>query len=791
MATEGDVNGGDARGAPPRLVRFPLQRALFALAGAVVGAVVVAFVESRGAAEQGGVPWLGLALADASLLVVPALFVGLGVAVFGLFLEPGGAASPSEHLARLRRMDVLPRSRLAAGAPVAALAALAALTAIAALARRLLADGAPPAAGLLLGLATIGIVGLAVGVVLALVGPVRRVLVAAADDRPGLLDPSRTLLGGVGVALALFALGCAAGDTGGDGPTPLAIFGVLRRGELDLRPVVDLVAIAASAHLVPVAFAQRPKIALRAVLALLVVAAPLAGLTRTAKTMNDDRKLTRSVEAHAPFGKIALGVLRKATDRDHDGASPWFGGGDCNDRDKSMSPLAIDVPGDGIDQDCDGADLPLPPPPVVRPPPAKVQAAFPSNLNVVLITIDTLRLDAGFAGYDKATTPNLDRLAERSTVFERAYSLASYTGKSVGPLLIGKYPSETLRDGGHFNKYAPENVFVAERLKAAGVKTFGAAAHWYFAPWSGLTQGIDEWDLSAKPADGQGDNDTSVTSAQLSDAAIRILKKMVPKEADADAGAALEAGTDAAADAPKPARFFMWLHYVDPHAQYMPHDGAPDFLGDSRGGVAAARAAYDGEVWFTDKHVGRVIDMLMQPPFAGTTAIVVTSDHGEAFGEHGMSWHGIEIWEPLVRVPLLVYVPEVAPHRVPVKRSAVDVVPTLLDLFGVKAPDGELSGQSMAPDLLDEHGPWPERDVWIDMPVGPYTLMRKALITGDGPGMKLLWSGGKNYQLFDLGSDPDEAHDLALDEARFQPVFSAFQAQRARVKEIDVPADPP
>jgi arylsulfatase A-like enzyme len=776
--TTGDVNGGGARGART-LVRWPLQRLAFGVAGAVVGAALVAWVEGRGAAEQGGVSWFTVALADASLVVPIAVLVGLAVTCFGIFVEPGGALSPGEHLARVRSMDVLPRSRLAAALPLAVLATLASVTAIATLARRLLADGAPAAAGVLLGLGTVGIVVLAVGATLALVGPVRRLLVMAAEERPRLLDPSFTFVGTLALAATLFGLGCAAGDAGGDGPTPLAIFGVLRRSELDLRPVVDLLAIALSAHLVPVAFAQRPKIGLRALVAVLVVGAGLAGLVRAAKTLNDEPKLTRAIEAHAPFGKLALGVLRKATDRDHDGASPWFGGGDCNDHDKSISPLAIDVPGDHVDQDCDGADLPLPPPKVVPPPP-KVQAAFPANLNVVLITIDTLRLDAGFAGYDKPTTPNLDRLAERSTVFERAYSLASYTGKSVGPLLIGKYPSETLRDGGHFNKYAPDNVFVAERLKAAGVKTFGAASHWYFAPWSGLTQGIDEWDLSAKPQDGQGDNDTSITSAQLSDAAIRMLKKMVPK-ADGDAGASDE----------KPARFFMWLHYVDPHAQYMPHDGAPDFLGDGRGGVAASRAAYDGEVWFTDKHLGRVLDVLTQPPFAGTTAIIVTSDHGEAFAEHGMSWHGIEIWEPLVRVPLLIYVPEVAPHRVPVKRSAVDLVPTVLDLYGVKAAEGELSGVSMAGDVLDDHGPWPERDVWIDMPVGPYTLMRKALITGDGPGTKLIWSGGKNYQLFDLGTDPEEAHDLAADEARFQPVFGAFQAQRARVKEIDVPADAP
>ncbi len=385
---------------------------------------------------------------------------------------------------------------------------------------------------------------------------------------------------------------------------------------------------------------------------------------------------------------------------------------------------------------------------------------------MILITIDTLRLDVGFAGYDKATSPNLDALAEKSVVFDRAYSLASYTGKSVGPLLIGKYPSETERDGGHFNKYAPSNVFVTERLHDAGIRTFGGASHWYFAQWSGLSQGMDQWDMSAKPSEGQGEEDTSITSDKLSDAAIRLMKK--PENTGG--------------------RFFMWLHYFDPHAQYMQHEGAPNFLGDARGGAAATRALYDGEVWFTDKHLGRVLDYVAAQPWAAHTAIVVTSDHGEAFGEHNMSWHGAELWEVLVRVPLLVYVPGVDPHHVEKKRSHVDLVPTLLDLFGApQPPQGELSGRSMLGDIVGKP-PYEERDVYLDMPVGPYTMMRKAIIVGD---MKLIYSGGTSYQLYDLASDPEEKNDLSGDADKLAPIKAAFETQRARTKEIEVKPDAP
>jgi arylsulfatase A-like enzyme len=485
-----------------------------------------------------------------------------------------------------------------------------------------------------------------------------------------------------------------------------------------------------------------------------------------ARALNHDFATVRAVE-RAGLGKVALAIARRLTDRDHDGASPYFGGGDCDDHDPRRYPNAVDVPGNGIDEDCSGEDLPLPVvvPVVTRPVPDTTVHLDP-QMNLVLITVDTMRTDLGFMGYDKPVSPNLDALAARGVVFDRAYSMASYTGKSVGPLLIGKYPSETVRDAGHFNTYYPGNTLLAERLHDAGLRTMGAASHWYFVPWSGLTQGMDEWDTSAMPAGGQGDIDTSVTSEQLTDSAIRVLKKPVNTQG----------------------RFFMWVHYFDPHEQYMPHEGAPLEIAD---GVSNAqqrtKAAYDTEVWFTDRHIGRLLEYIQSEPWGEHTAVVVTSDHGETFGEHGMSFHGGELWESLVRVPLLVYFRGARPHRVPVKRSHIDLVPTILELLGVPLPaEGELSGKSMLPDLLaKEDATYEERDVYIDMPVGPFTGMRRALITGTTPGLKLYNMAVGQYALFDLAKDPGEVDDIVLaDRDRFAELVRKFDETRGRLKEL-------
>jgi arylsulfatase A-like enzyme len=414
------------------------------------------------------------------------------------------------------------------------------------------------------------------------------------------------------------------------------------------------------------------------------------------------------------------------------------------------------------------------------PPPAAADLSSASEAtrtaderNLVLITIDTLRAsEMGFLGYDKPTTPNLDALASRSVVFERAYAMASYTGKALGPMLIGKYPSETLRDGGHFNRYFGGNTFLAERLKGAGIFTMGAASNGYFRDWSGMTQGFTVFDLSATPPASEGDTDANATSAELTSAALKLL-------------AAHAAGQ----------RFFLWVHYFDPHLQYVPHSEAPNFLDPSNtSSRSRMRALYDGEVWFTDKYIGDLLEAIASAPWGEKTIIAVTSDHGESMDEHGMGFqHGFEIWEPLVHVPLILSVPGARPHRVPVKRSVIDLVPTLLDLMGMAGTGtGELSGQTLIPDIeASSDEDYEERDVYFDMPDGPYTHMRRGILHGPTPGMKLIDFGASQVQVYDLRTDPEETEDLSSHPEILAPLLEAMRTKRATLHEILVKADAP
>lgn len=756
---------------PGQVLRTWSGRIVRGAFGASLGGLFAACFDASWARGQGDgasleVKSLALVLADAGLISPIALFVGLGVGFGSVLVFPERAPSPASFMDWLRDLAKGRPADVAAFVPLMVLGAFGWTTLSAQLARALLGvEIAAPIVGFAIAAGSLVIGLLSVLFALALTPALRQALAHASDTRKSFVDPVRTGFAAFVVVALLFAFGVTTGTVSGEGG-PLGIYGIFKRPELDLRGPGLLLLVVASALTFGAVSSFR-----RTTFFGLLAVAPLLLLPRAALRLSGDGlPVAQVIERNAPLGKIALAGLRRVSDRDHDGASAWFGGGDCLEGDPKVGPQGVEVPDNGIDEDCSGSDLK-----------AETLAAFsqdkqaptpekkavgeqniPKDLNVVLITIDTLRADLGYAGYAQKVSPNLDALAERSTVFSSAYSLASYTGKSIGPMLLGKYGSETQRNWGHFNKFADEETFLAQRVSKAGVRTMGVHAHRYFGKFGGLDRGFDVVDMSAAPPEGAPwDVADQSSSAALSDAAIQLLEKQENTSG----------------------RFFLWIHYLDPHADYLKHDDVPNF-------GSGQRALYDGEIAFTDKHIGRVLDTVKKAPWGERTAIIVTSDHGEAFGEHKMYRHGFELWEPLVRVPLIVHVPTAKPSRVDTRRSLIDVVPTVLELMHVDPPQpaegslDRLSGTSLLSDVFLAAGKTPEkRDIIVDMPAGPYNDARRSFIHGD---LKMTIINNATYELYDLAQDPAEAQNLWNKPEAKGDMADRYAAAKARLREIRV-----
>lgn len=371
-------------------------------------------------------------------------------------------------------------------------------------------------------------------------------------------------------------------------------------------------------------------------------------------------------------------------------------------------------------------------------------AASAKPRNVLFITIDSLRADMPWNGYPRKIAPHLTALAEKCTTYSNAYSVSSYTAKSVAAFLTGQYPSTLYRSGVFFASYASANTFLAERLQPHGIESLGWFGHVYFSSAKGLDQGFGTW-RTVPGITFDAETDNHVTSEKMTQLGIELLGKP-------------ELRTK---------QFFAWAHYMDPHDQYNRHPEAPAF-GNK------ARDRYDQEVFYTDLWVRKLLDFVEQQPFAQDTYLVVSADHGEAFGEHGMYKHAFELWEVLTRVPLIVCGPGIKAQRIDERRSHIDLVPTFLELLG-QAAVPELPGRSLLPELTGAEPPQKREPIYLELAEDTHNPPRRALLLGD---YKLIWSGNADkFQLFNLAKDPGENQDLSKSEPeRLQELVLAYRA---------------
>ena len=493
--------------------------------------------------------------------------------------------------------------------------------------------------------------------------------------------------------------------------------------------------------------------------ALLAALGPVVALTGAAPP---ERVLALlSVESRG--ARALVSAARGFGDRDGDGFSTWLGGGDCDDRDAAVNPGAKDEPGNGKDENCNGADAPAraarPDPAAGVTPPPATPPAFAWKGNVVVIAIDTLRADRlGVAGYQrdgKSLTPRIDELITRGVYFERAWAQAPHTPRSFPSLFTSRYPSAIRWDKAFSNypKLEPENVSVFEAFQGAGFTTVAETTHFYFEPGTGITQGFDVF--ANDGAKNLKDSNTDIAAPRLVPRVARRLQ---------DLAAAKK-------------KFVLFTHLFEPHSTYVEHEGVKYTQTDSR---ERFKEKYDREVEFVDRHVGLVIDAIAAAGLADSTMVVLVSDHGEAFFTHSyagtkLGWHGSALYDDQLRVPIVVIAPGLAPRKVATPVMLLDVAPTLLDVAGVPIP-ASFQGRSLAAALAGQ--PLSERPVHAELvPYPNFKVSLQMLVTGDGRLKLVRNQTDRVTELYDLEHDPGEQKNLAFDEpARARPLLDQLSA---------------
>jgi choline-sulfatase len=420
--------------------------------------------------------------------------------------------------------------------------------------------------------------------------------------------------------------------------------------------------------------------------ALVALPCLLVAVTLTAGGSAGARK---TANHYTGLGDPLMRAYRHAFDFDRNGFSPILGGGDCHPFNPHINPGAREIPDDSIDQNCVGGDARSS---FVHHDPqfAPVPGSVPDRPNVVLITIDTLRHDhLGAYGYHRDTSPNLDRLAAEGTLFLNSWAHAPSTRYSMPAIMTGRYPLHVAYDNSvrGWPGLSEENTTIAEIAKARGYRTGGFFNHWYFDRVRRMDQGFDVYDNSNarlhQNVPGAGPAETTGSSSrQQTDAAIGFVDTHLAREGDEP--------------------FFLWVHYYDPHYVYQKRDGF-DF-GDE------PRDLYDSEIAFTDHHIGRLFDHLRAQGLWNETAVVIASDHGEGFGEKGITLHGYHLYAPQTRVPLIMRIPGTWPRRVAMPVAHVDILPTLANVLGAE-PTREMMGRSLVDVITGQHPP--DEDRWI------------------------------------------------------------------------------
>ncbi len=309
------------------------------------------------------------------------------------------------------------------------------------------------------------------------------------------------------------------------------------------------------------------------------------------------------------------------------------------------------------------------------------------DYNVVFISIDSLRADHLSAyGYQRDTTPTLKTLAAAGVRFDNCSSTTSWTLPAHMSMLTGRslLGHGVVADDRALTDDVPT---LAEQFQAAGYLTKAITSAPYLEEHFGFSRGFDDYDDKTVRFESNEESYKSVTAPDVQKAAAKFL----------------EANSDK--------KFFLFLHYWDVHYDYTPGEPYasmfdPDYDGEINGenfyfnsavnknisdrDLEHLKALYDGEIRLVDDHIGKLIRTIGLLGIAGKTIFVVTSDHGDEFFEHGRKGHHRTLYEEVLKVPFILYVPGIRPtsRTVSMETSIIDIMPTLLSITGIEIPRG-------------------------------------------------------------------------------------------------------
>ncbi len=396
--------------------------------------------------------------------------------------------------------------------------------------------------------------------------------------------------------------------------------------------------------------------------------------------------------------------------------------------------------------------------------------------NILFISIDTLRKDRCSAyGYRRDTTPNLRRLADNGAIFDSAYAPAPTTGPTHATMFTSLYPitHQFKKNGARLSE---DYTTLAEYLNASGYHTAAVMGSFVLNSKFGFAQGFeffdDKFEFSTAtcrrerwggiPVDEGFDQRANITTQK----AINFLQTYSQKD--------------------RP--FFLFVHYFDPHSPYIPPEPFNSRFASQKiqpTPIDKYSALYDGEVAFADHEIGNIIKTLERMGYIDDTLIIVTSDHGEGLGQHGNLGHTVNVYEELVRIPLLFYWPNHIPRgriiNAPVE--LVDLMPTIFDLIGITDDKSSFQGQSLSNALCNGSKLNLDRPVYLHRPYFrgiylPVLYNRKIWLKGEHFAIK-----AKNWKYIEAEEEnTKELFDLNADPQELKNIYSSFPEKAAELK---------